>query len=157
MNQLLQGLTNNVLALGLGVFAIGLGFFSLIYLNKRRKMLHRERMASLIKGLHYAGVAGEIFGKPKSDIRDHLLRGLRWILGGLGLAGALCGYSMMQPGGTAVEAGRNALAAAVPTSIGLAHLIYYWMSGKQKTPAAVRVAYRPGMYYRPTYRPGQRA
>lgn len=153
MNQFLQQFTNNFLALGMGAFVLGLGLFSLVYLNRRRKMLHQERMASLIKGLHYAGVAHDIFGKPKADVRSHLLSGLRWLLGALGLGGALCGYTMMQPAGTLFDAGRNALAASVPASIGLAHLIFYWISGRQKTPAKVPVAYR---FYRPTYRPGQR-
>lgn len=155
MNSFLQQLTNNVLALGMGVFALGLGFFSLIYLNKRRKMLHTERMASLIKGLHYAGVAQDVFGKPKTTT-NHLLSGLKWLLGALGLGGALCGYTMMQPAGTLFDAGRNALAAAVPASIGLAHLMFHWFSGRKKVPANVSAAYRPG-FYRPTYRPAQRA
>ena len=154
MNQFLQQFTNNFLAMGMGLFALVLGFFSILYLNKRRKMLHQERMASLIKGLHYAGVAQDIFGKPKTDVRDHLLRGLRWILGALGLGGALCGYTLMQPAGTALDAGRNALAAAVPASIGFAHLVFYWLSGKKKAPANVAAVYRPGVY-RPTYRPGR--
>lgn len=156
MNQFLQQLTNNVVALGLGLFALGLGVFALIYLNRRRKMAHQERMASLIKGLHYAGVAHDIFGKAKTDVRDHLLRGLRWILGAIGLAGALFGFTMMQPAGIPLEAGRNALAAAVPGAIGLAHLIYYWLSGKQKTTVNASLIRRPGIY-RPTYRPGQQA
>lgn len=155
MNQFLQQFTNNFLALGLGVFAVGLGFFSIIYLSKRRNMLHRERMASLIKGLHYAGVAHDIFGKAKTDPRSHLLSGLRWVLGALGLGGALCGFTMMQPSGNAIEAGRNALAASIPASIGLAHLLFYWISGRQKPAAKAPLAYRP-VYYRPSYRPGQR-
>jgi len=156
MNQFLQQLSNNVLVLGLTLFALGLGAFSLIYLNKRRKMLHQERMAGLIKGLHYAGVAQDVFGKAKPDVRNHLLSGLRWLLGALGLGGALCGYTLMQPAGTLFDAGRNALAAAVPAAIGFAHLIFYWISGRKKVAAAVRPAYRPGLYV-PTYRPAQRS
>jgi len=156
MNQFLQQLTNNVLVLGLALFAIVLGFFSLIYLNKRRKMLHRERMAALIKGLHYAGVAQDVFGKAKPGVTNHLLSGLRWLLGAIGLGGALGGFTFMQPGGTLFEAGRSALAAAVPAAIGLAHLTFYWLSGRKKATATVRPASRPG-FYMPTYRPAPRS
>src|SRR5215216_2249816 len=85
----LQFLTDNLIALGLSLFALVLGFFSVNYIHKRRQMLHQERMAALIKGLHYAGVARDVFAKRKAEPRDHLLRGLRWSLGGAGLSIAL--------------------------------------------------------------------
>ena len=150
MNQFLQQFTNNFMALGATGFVLVLGFLSLAYLSKRRTMLHRERMASLIKGLHYAGVAQEVFGKAKTDTRSHLLSGLRWILGAIGLSGALAGYSATQSS-SLLDIGRTALVGAIPVSIGLAHLIFHGLSRRQKPAPVLRVGYRPGLY-----RPGAR-
>ena len=92
----LSQLTGNIVALGLTVFALGLGFFAIRYLGRRRQMLHTERMAAMVKGLHYAGVARDVFAKPQTDSRDHLLCGLRWMFGAAGLSGALYGYEQLQ-------------------------------------------------------------
>ena len=167
LQQLLGNFTNSFVTIAMAVVVLGLGAFSLFYLNKRRQLLHKERMASLIKGLHYAGVAQEIFGKTKTKLPkppkppkkpcNHLLCGLRWLLGGLGLAGAVFGYLALQPGSMIVTAVRGALTGAIPAAIGLAHLIYNWLSGKTKLPIpnlpTLPIKYRPGLYYRPTYRP----
>jgi hypothetical protein len=145
MNQFLQQFTNNFTALGATGIILLLGFLSLAYLSKRRTMLHRERMASLIKALHYAGVAQDVFGQTKTDVRGHLLSGLRWILGALGLAGALCGYTATQPA-SLLDMGRVALIGAVPASIGLAHFIFYGLSRRQKPAPVARFGYRSGLY-----------
>ncbi|PYX92149.1 MAG: hypothetical protein DMG67_07805 [Acidobacteria bacterium] len=155
LQQLTGNFTNNFVAIAMTLIALGLGLFSILYLNKRRQLLHKERMASLIKGLHYAGVAQEIFGKTKpKQPCNHLLCGLRWLLGAVGLASAVYGYIALQPGTTVNDAIRGALTGAIPAAIGLAHLIFNWLTGRAKLPVPnLPIGYRPGLYYRPAYRP----
>jgi hypothetical protein len=124
MGQLVQQFTDNFVVAAVALIAVGLGFFSINYLSKRRQMLHQERMASLVKGLHYAGVAQQIFSKPQSGARDHILRGLRWLFGGAGISGALLGYTATQPYTTHSDVVRSALVGVVPGAIGLAHLLF---------------------------------
>jgi len=137
-------LTDSLVPLGLAVFALVLGFFSILYLNRRRNLLHQERMASLIKGLHYAGVARDVFAKPKPDARDHLLRGLRWLFGGVGVSGALYGYQRLQPAADASSALAGLLAGLVPALLGLAHLLFSWLTRRKSgnTIAAPQSGYR---------------
>jgi hypothetical protein len=146
MGDLVQQLTTNAVVAGLSVFAISLGFFSINYLNRRRQMLHQERMASLIKGLHYAGVARDIFGKPKNDGREHVLRGLRWLLGAAGVSGAMYGQASLQPTFDWLGALRGALIGLIPGAIGLAHLIFAWISARRLRREQQQVV--PGGLYR---------
>lgn len=148
MGDFIQQLTANLVVAALSVFAVSLGFFAINYLHKRRQMLHQERMASLIKGLHYAGVAREVFTRQKPDTRDHLLRGLRWLLGAGGLSGTVYGFNMLQPAADATSALRGALIGILPAAIGLAHLIFSWISSRRKK----NVPVVPGVGYRPVAR-----
>lgn len=143
MSQLIQQLTNNFVVVAATLIALGMGWFSVNYLSKRRQMLHQERMASLVKGLHYAGVAHDIFSKPRRDARSYLLSGLRWLFGAAGLSAALYGYSAMQPSADPTTAVRGALAGVVPGSIGLAHLVFSAFSRNRQ---------RPNFPARPSYR-----
>ena len=154
MGDLIQQLTTSVVVGGLSVFALALGFFAIHYLNQRRQMLHQERMASLIKGLHYAGVARDVLVKPKPDSRDHLLSGLRWIFGAGAASGAMYGYETLQPVADAGAAMQGALVGVIPGAIGLAHLLFSWLCSRRTT-AATRVQ-GPGPYYRTVYRPAAR-
>ena len=134
MSQFVQQLTDNFVILAAALIALGLGWFSINYLSNRRQMIHQERMATLLKGLHYAGVARDIFSKPKTDWRDYVLRGLRWLFGAAGLSSALYGYAVMQPSADPTSAARGALAGVVPASIGLANLICALMCRHRQRP-----------------------
>ena len=134
MSQLIQQLTDNFVVLAAALIALGLGWFSINYLSKRRQMLHQERMATLVKGLHYAGVAKDIFSKPVANARDLVLRGLRWLFGAAGLSAALYAYASMQPFADPTSAARGALAGVVPGSIGLAHLLFSAISRRRQRP-----------------------
>ena len=164
----LQQLTDNLVAIGLALFALALGFFAISYLNRRRQMLHQERMASVIKGLHYAGVAQQVFAPVKRDSRDHLLSGLRWLIGGAGVAGAMYGYESMQPVADTAEAARGAMLGLIPGSVGLAQILCSRICARRESangrtrglprfftrrPAQHQAAalYRPGAY-RPAVR-----
>ena len=145
MGNLVEQLTTSVVVGGLGLFAVTLGFFAIHYLNRRRQMLHQERMASLIKGLHYAGVARDVF-KPRQESREHLLSGLRWLFGATGVSGAMYGYQTFQPVADAGAALGAALIGLIPGAIGLAHLLFSFICSRRKTSAPVAAA--PGALYR---------
>jgi hypothetical protein len=137
MGNLIEQLTTSIVVAGLAVFAISLGFFAVHYLNRRRQMLHQERMATLIKGLHYAGVARDVF-KPRQESREHLLSGLRWLFGATGVSSAMYGYQTLQPVADAGDAVRGALIGIIPGAIGLAHLLFSFLCSRRRTatPAA---------------------
>jgi uncharacterized protein DUF6249 len=138
----LTGLTENLVTLGLVVFAVSLGFFAIYYLTRRRQTLDQERMAALIKGLHYAGVSQQLLDTVKADAKDQLARGLRWLFAALGLSSALFCSAKMQPDGDVSEALRAATVGLVPASIGVAHMLSSWMTARQQRRAAA-VIYRP--------------
>ena len=119
-----SAITENIVTLVLTFFAGVLGLFSIHYLRRRRDTLDHERMAAIIKGLHYAGVTREVFKKPGADSHDHLLRGLRWLFAGLGVSGALYTYGSVEPVADAGEAVRGALVGVIPGAIGAAHLLF---------------------------------
>jgi hypothetical protein len=149
LSDLVQQLTSSIVVGGLAAFALALGFFAIHFLNQRRKLLHQERMASLIKGLHYAGIARDVLVKPKPDARDHLLCGMRWLFGATAASAAMYGYESLQPVADAGAAMQGALVGLIPAAIGLAHLLFSWLSNRRKK-AATAVA---GPYYRVAYRP----
>ncbi len=138
MGDLIQTITTNFVVGGLALFAISLGFFSINYLNRRRQMLHQERMASLIKGLHYAGVARDVFGKaaPKAESRQYLFSGVRWLAAAAGISTAAYGYETMQPVADAGAGAINALVGLIPAVIGLVQLLFSWITRKKAAAAA---------------------
>jgi len=164
----LQSLTDNLIAIGLALFALALGFFAIGYLNRRRQMLHQERMASLIKGLHYAGVADQVFARPTRTARDQLLSGLRWLVGGAGVAGAFYGYEALQPAADASAAASSALIGLIPGSVGLGQLLCGWICSRRERSTSNRAGLLSGFLgrrvaqprataYRPiAYRPAAR-
>lgn len=127
-----SGITDNIVTLVLTLIAGLLGVFSVYYLRRRRETLDHERMAAIIKGLHYAGVTRDVFKRQPPDTRDHLLKGLRWLLGGVGLSGALYTYGSMEPVADAGEALRGAMVGVVPSAIGFAHLLFSWLCHRRE-------------------------
>jgi hypothetical protein len=140
-----SSITSNIVTLLLTIFAASLGFFSIFYLRRRRETLDHQRMAAIIKGLHYAGVTRDVFKKPAADSHDHLLRGLRWLFGGLGVSGALYTYGSVEPVADAGEAIRGAMIGVIPGGIGLAHLLFSRICRRreqQQNPLGSRMVYR---------------
>jgi hypothetical protein len=119
-------ITENIISLALAAFAVVLGFFGISHLRRRRQTLDHERMAAILKGLHYAGVSRDVFKKPAADSQDHLFRGLRWLFGGAGLSGALYTYGSLEPVADESAAVRGALIGLIPGALGLAHLLFSW-------------------------------
>lgn len=150
-SELLAQLTENLVTILLLAFAVGLGVFAITYLNRRRRTLDQQRMAALIKGLHYAGVGADVLTRRGQDPRDHQLRGLRWLFGALGASSALYGYESLQPAAMPVDAMSAALIGLIPAGLGLAHLVFARMSGQRQAsrPVMARAAapgYRVAAY-----------
>ena len=142
-----SALTENIVTLALSAFAVILGFFSIAHLRRRRQTLDHERMAAILKGLHYAGVSRDVFKKQHTaDSQDHLLRGLRWLFGGVGVSGALYTYGSIEPVADAGAAVRGALIGLIPGAMGLAHLLFSWFCkrahNKQQDALSSRMVYR---------------
>jgi hypothetical protein len=139
-------ITENIITLVLTLFATVLGFFSVFYLKRRRTTLDHQRMAAILKGLHYAGVRGNVFKKAPADAHDHLLSGMRWLFTGLGVSGALYTYGSVEPVADTAEAVRGALIGVVPAAVGIAHLLFSMVLRKRdrnQDPFPSRLAYRP--------------
>jgi drug/metabolite transporter (DMT)-like permease len=138
--------TENIVTLALSAFAVILGFFSIAHLRRRRQTLDHERMAAILKGLHYAGVSRDVFKKPAADSQDHLLRGLRWLFGGVGVSGALYTYGSIEPVADTGAAIRGALIGLIPGALGLAHLLFSWFCkrahDRQQDALSSRMVYR---------------
>ena len=141
-----SSITENIVTLILTLFAGILGLFSIHYLRRRRETLDHERMAAIIKGLHYAGVTRDVFRKPAADSHDHLLRGLRWLFAGLGTSAALYTYGSIEPAAAAGDAARGALIGVIPGAIGTAHLLFSRVCRRrerQQDSSPARMVYRP--------------
>ena len=157
----LSQLTDNLILIGLAVFALSLGFFAIHYLHQRRQMLHQERMATLIKGLHYAGVAQQVFAQQRRpQSRDHVMSGVRWLFGGAGVAAAMYSYQALQPTGDGAASVGSALVGLIPAALGLAHLLLAWLASRRQKAAGTSLNHRrfghPNVLnaaYRPAYRP----
>jgi hypothetical protein len=153
LSAILSKLTDNIIVLGLTVFALALGFFAITYLNRRRQMLNQEKMAALIKGLHYAGVRPEVFAKqkPKPDSRDHLMKGIRWLFGSAGLSGALYGYESLHQVVDSTDPLSGALIGIIPGAMALAHFLCSWLCKRTEQSTAGSMTSRPA--YRAASRP----
>lgn len=138
----LGSVTSNVVTLGLTLFALILGGFSLNYLNKRRQSIQTQQTAALIKGLHYAGVAQDVLNTARTNPRDHLLSGLRWLFAAAALSGVLYGSAKLQPSPDTKEAIRGALVGIIPGAIGLAHLLFSWVCRAKSAITGSSMTYR---------------
>ena len=135
LSELLNQLTENLVTVVLLLFAVGLGIFAITYLSRRRTTLDQQRMAALIKGLHYAGVARDVLAQPDAqDARQHLLSALRWLFSALGISSAMYGYEALQPAATEADAVRGALIGLIPAGLGVAHLVYSRVAARRATP-----------------------
>ena len=138
-------ITENIITLLLTLFAGVLGLFSIHYLRRRRDTLDHERMAAILKGLHYAGVTRDVIRRRPAESHDHLLRGLRWLFAGLGVSGALYTFGSIEPAADAGEAVRGALIGVIPGAIGAAHLLFSAVCRRRERrqdPLASRMGYR---------------
>ncbi len=112
---------------------IGIGMLGLVLSYKKRKemfsLYHQERMAAIDKGIELPPLPDGFFSEePKNPASPHrhLLKGLVWLFLGVAVTAAI--YA---------NHGRDiALYGLIPTSVGLAYLIYYALVGKRAAEAA---------------------
>lgn len=142
----LSGLADNVIVVGLTVFALALGFFAIRYLGRRRQLQQQLRMAALIKGLHYSGVSRDVFNARRHDAQDHLIRGLRWLFGAGGVSGAMYAYASLQPAAAFIDAIKGALLGLIPGAIGLAHLLFSLICTLRNRASSARIPPVAGYY-----------
>jgi hypothetical protein len=97
--------------------------------HDRRKMIHRERLAAIEKGIELPAVELEVQKATWNVQRYMLLAGWSWIFIGIGSAIALSVMTTRSlPGGFKEELPPPGVefAAIIPLGIGIAHLITYW-------------------------------
>jgi len=102
---------------------------------KRRKIYelhHKERLAAIEKGVELPPLPVELIGAYPKGRPRYLLRGLVWLFGGLGTLLALAGV-------TRSEAEKVWMLGLIPTGVGLAYLIYYFVEGKRVEEEAAKV------------------
>ena len=127
-----------ILALLIPMVAIimGVGIAMLvIYLQYRKRketftLYHQERMTALEKGVELPPLPDFLLaddGRPFRPYhpRLHLLKGLTWLFVGLG-----AGVGIWATGGW-----EPALFSLILVGVGLAHLIYYFVEGKNESGA----------------------
>ncbi len=113
------------------IFGCGIPIIAIITNYRRRKHLfelyHQERMAAISKGIDLPPLPADLLAegeKPRvRSPRDSLLKGLVWLFVGLGIVASIYG----------IEGEREALLGLIPAGVGLAHLIYYFVEGRNTT------------------------
>ncbi len=103
--------------------------------SKRRKIYelhHKERLAAIEKGVELPPIPVELVGALPKGRPRYLLRGLVWLFVGLGVLVALSGI-------TRSEAEKVWMLGFIPTGVGLAYLIYYFIEGKRVEEEAAKV------------------
>jgi hypothetical protein len=96
--------------------------------HKRRRLIelvHAERLAAIERGMEIPTLPIEILGAPPVG-RSALLSGLIWLLVGLALMAALHGLDGHSGFGGSYVWG------LVPTAVGVAYLIYYFVEGRRR-------------------------
>jgi hypothetical protein len=95
--------------------------------RKRRRLMelyHAERMAAIERGMELPPIPIEVLGAPPS--RSTLLPGLVWLFVGLALLVSLREGGEFFPG-----FGGGLVWGLVPTGIGIAYLIHYFVEGRK--------------------------
>jgi hypothetical protein len=111
------------------VFAVGLPLsipiiFAVLNYRKRRRLMelhHAERMAAIERGMELPPLPlGLIDGRSARRRRTSLLPGLVWLFVGLALLISMQTIS-----------DEEAMLGLIPTGVGLAYLIYYFVEGRK--------------------------
>lgn len=119
------------------VFGVAVAIVAIVAAHRARvarlEHRHRERLAALDKGLELPpdGLDPEL--DPATRRPRYLLRGLVWLFAGLGFTFFL--YRV-------ADADVSTL-GLMPTGIGLAYLIFYFVEGRRESAAALQAAGRP--------------
>ncbi len=111
----------------LGTLAIifGMAAYNRMLQERRREMLHRERLAAIEKGLPIPPEEPEHSARAASGPRNYLLRGLIWFFLGASLFAAVMMTTVFAEPEERPIVARFFFAGLVPAGVGLAYLIYY--------------------------------
>ena len=102
--------------------------YAVLNYRKRRRLMelyHAERMAAIERGMELPPLPIEILGSPPS--RSTLLPGLIWLFVGLALL-----IGLHDGGGNFFAGvGGGLIWGLVPTGVGIAYLIHYFVEGRK--------------------------
>jgi hypothetical protein len=96
-------------------------------LQRAMELLHAERMAAIERGMELPASSLEILGDQIANSRKPrtaLLPGLVWLFVGLAIAASRLSYDYRD--------GAPLLVGLIPTGIGLAYLIYYFVEERKQ-------------------------
>jgi len=124
MNELKEILIS-IVAIGLPL-SIPIIYLVLNYRKRLRliELVHAERLAAIERGMEVPALPVEILGSPPVS-RSTLLPGLVWLFVGLALIAGLHGI------GAYAGVGGLSIWGLVPTAVGVAYLIYYFVEGRK--------------------------
>ena len=125
-----------VIPLAAIVFGCGIPITAIVVNYRRRKHLfelyHQERMAAISKGIDLPPLPDSMVvedDKPRArSPRESLLKGLVWLFVGLAIFFAL----------GELEGREAGFLGLIPAGVGLAHLIYYFVEGRNAPVAGSR-------------------
>ncbi len=102
--------------------------------HDKRRMIHRERMAAIEKGVPLPAIEQEVERHTWNVQRFLLLAGWSWIF--IGIGGFIALNAILR--GAVPEMARempphgSQFAAVIPVGIGIAHLITYWTGERRE-------------------------
>lgn len=111
-----------------------IGFRNWLQHDKRR-MIHRERLAAIEKGIELPAVEQEVGRKTWNVQRFLLLAGLTWIFIGIGAfigLHAILEFARQGPVRYDIPPQGAQFLAIIPVGFGIAHLITYWVGQRRE-------------------------
>jgi hypothetical protein len=113
------------------VFGVGVAIVAILVGHRQRAMRmelrHKERLAAMDKGLELPPEILDPSLDPANARPRHLLRGLIWTFLGIALSAML--YNL--------AGDEEAWIGAIPLSIGLGYLVFYFVEGRKESAAAL--------------------
>lgn len=101
--------------------------------HDKRRMIHRERLAAIEKGIELPAIEQEVARRTFNVQRFLLLAGWSWIFIGIG-GFVAASFILSGPGPfpEGVPPQGAQYAAIIPLGIGIAHLITYWTGERRE-------------------------
>ena len=103
--------------------------------HDKRRMLHRDRLAAIEKGIELPAIEQEVQRRSWNVQRFLLLAGWSWIFIGIGaFIAASVVLNNINPAQFTEEipSKGSQYAALIPIGLGIAHLITYWTGGRRE-------------------------
>ena len=103
--------------------------------HDKRRMIHRERLAAIEKGIELPAVAQEVGRRTWNMQRFLLLAGLTWIFVGIGGfigISAILEFAKQRPVSADIPPQGAQFLAIIPLGFGIAHLVTYWVGQRRE-------------------------